>query len=186
MREKVLLVLLVASLMAAPVMAETKLYYGERYAKTLTVVPSMNAVADTDYTDGTVYYIYKLWGIYSLKDGSELVPTKQVQLDSVSTKTPITCSFDLEITEDVAEGKYIAICSVVGIPGTFDTETDSWVWGTHDDLGKESDVLEVKKITPPQPPPMSLFHKIILVLIDFFKSLFGLSQCIFGQCGTLV
>lgn len=185
MKAKILASVLVLAMLAAPVMAETKLYYGDRYVKTLTVLPTTDAVQDTDYTDGTVYYIYKLWGIYSLKDGSELVSTKQKQLDSVHARTPITCTFDLDITEDVAEGKYIAICSVVGIPGTFDTTKDAWVWGSHDDLGKESDVFEVKRVPQPQPPPMSLFHKIILALIDIFKSLFGLSQCIFGQCGTL-
>jgi len=172
MRAKVFLVLLVASLVAVPVMAE-KVYYGQRYVKTLTVLPSTDAVQDTDYTDGTVYYIYKLWGIYSLKDYSELV-SNQVQLDRVSRSTPVTCTFDMDITDRIKEGKYIAICSVVGIPGTFDKSTGTWVWGTYDDLGKESDVFEVARIPQPQPPPSNIFVQIVLAIINFFKSLLGM------------
>ena len=172
MRAKVFLVLLVASLVAVPVMAE-KVYYGQRYVKTLTVTPKSDAVQDTDYTDGTVYYIYKLWGIYSLKDYSELV-SNQVQLDRVSRSTPVTCTFDMDITDRIKEGKYIAICSVVGIPGTFDKSTGTWVWGTYDDLGKESDVFEVARIPQPQPPPSNIFVQIVLAIINFFKSLLGM------------
>jgi len=164
---KKMLFSLLAMLLVSSIVLGTQIKYGEGYSKILSVTSDTEITADKDYYDGKVTYIYKIYGVYDII-GNEIIPTKQEEMSYVSKNT-YTCNIYVEPGK-LKEGKYIAMCSIIKLDGTYDYTSKKWDW-TWEKVAASADKIEVVSPTPPKPP--SILVQIIQAIINFFKSLFG-------------
>ena len=161
-------VLLAVLLLSSLVAAEKVLYPGESYWGTVSVRCVEDVVADRDYSDGKVTYIYLLHAVYSYPS-AEKIFSKHQELESVRAGTVYTCRFNLPITRKMS-GKYVVLCSLIKITGSVDINTGTWKFGWKN-VGGDATVFRVKEI--PRPPEPNIIARIIQSLISFFKSMLG-------------
>ena len=133
---------------------------GDTVSRDLSV--TINAVADLDYSDGTVTYIYGRYAV--AKDGSII---EEGNWEPLTTNTFVH-SFSNAYTQP---GTYAYTVVIYSMSSIYDVNTE--LWGPYTIQNQNTDYLF--KVVSPGPPPNPLQF-----LIDLWNGFIGWLQSLFG------
>ena len=138
---------------------------GDTVTKSLTVENSSTQI-DSDYSDGTVNYVYAKWVIF--KDDAVYQSGTWVDLNSPT----YTHQFSLVAS---SPGKYAFVVVLVSASSTFDETANKWSDYTVSKVGTEQYAFTVNAPNPPVPSNAlaDFFNNLLQSLLDVFKGLFG-------------
>jgi len=149
------------------------LYGGDVVQETITLTnKKTTSIPDSDYSDGTASYTYKLWMVLD-SSGNIVYKGSVIEISSLAAGATTSVSPSWTVPKDLPQGTYVLTGCLVEIPMHFDKTTGVWIEDQAVVIDKQGIELDIKQIGAP-PPPTDLWGQLAQLwqqFIDWIKSL---------------